>query len=139
MLLKAIAGVLSYSEGVVLLDGIDVRNSSPRDIARAMALVPQVAPYTQGFTALELVLMGRYPHMSRFQIESREDNLIARNAMRLTETEQFTDRTLDTLSGGERQRIFVSPCPGTAAPRPSAGRTNLQPGCPSPAEGDQHG
>ena len=28
--------------------------------------------------------------------------------MRLTETEQFTDRTLDTLSGGERQRVFVS-------------------------------
>ena len=108
MLLRAIAGVLRYSEGVVLLDGTDVKNGSPRDIARAMALVPQVAPYTQGFTALELVLMGRYPHMGRFQIEGMEDNLIARNAMRLTETEQFTDRTLDTLSGGERQRIFVS-------------------------------
>ena len=108
MLLRAIAGVLHYSEGVVLLDGTDVKNGSPKDIARAMALVPQVAPYTQGFTALELVLMGRYPHMGRFQIEGREDNLIARDAMRLTETEQFTDRTLDTLSGGERQRIFVS-------------------------------
>ena len=108
MLLRAIAGVLRYSEGVVLLDGTDIKNSSPREVARTMALVPQVAPYTQGFTALELVLMGRYPHMSRFQIEGREDNLIARNAMRLTETEQFTDRTLDTLSGGERQRIFVS-------------------------------
>ena len=108
MLLRAIAGVLHYSEGVVLLDGTDVKNGSLKNIAKAMALVPQVAPYTQGFTALELVLMGRYPHMSRFQIESREDNLIARDAMRLTETEQFTDRTLDTLSGGERQRIFVS-------------------------------
>lgn len=108
MLLRAIAGVLRYSEGVVLLDGTDVKDGSPRDIARAMALVPQVAPYTQGFTALELVLMGRYPHMGRFQIEGNEDNVIARNAMRLTETEQFTDRTLDTLSGGERQRIFVA-------------------------------
>lgn len=108
MLLRAIAGVLSYNEGVVLLDGTEVKNGSPRDIARAMALVPQVAPYTQGFTALELVLMGRYPHLGRFQIEGGEDNRIARNAMRLTETEQFTDRTLDTLSGGERQRIFVS-------------------------------
>ena len=28
--------------------------------------------------------------------------------MRLTRTEQFADRTLDTLSGGERQRVFVS-------------------------------
>ena len=107
-LLRAIAGILDYSEGVVLLEGSDLKNATPRDIARALALVPQVAPYTQGFTALELVLMGRYPHMARLQIEGKQDNLIARNAMRLTETEQFADRTLDTLSGGERQRIFVS-------------------------------
>ncbi len=107
-LLRAIAGILSYREGVVLLEGSDLKNATPRDIAKALALVPQIAPYTQGFTALELVLMGRYPHMGRLQIEGKQDTLIARRAMRLTETEQFTDRTLDTLSGGERQRIFVS-------------------------------
>ena len=107
-LLRAIAGILSYSEGVVLLEGSDLKNATPRDIARTLALVPQIAPYTQGFTALELVLMGRYPHMGRLQIEGKQDNLIARKAMRLTETEQFSERTLDTLSGGERQRIFVS-------------------------------
>ena len=107
-LLRAIAGILSYSEGVVLLEGADLKNATPRDIARALALVPQIAPYTQGFTALELVLMGRYPHMGRLQIEGKQDNIVARKAMRLTETERFSDRTLDTLSGGERQRIFVS-------------------------------
>ena len=107
-LLRAIAGVLSYSEGVVLLEGADLKNATRKDIARALALVPQIAPYTQGFTALELVLMGRYPHMGRLQIEGKQDNLIAGKAMRLTETEHFSDRTLDTHSGGERQRIFVS-------------------------------
>ena len=107
-LLRAIAGILSYSEGVVLLEGSDLKNATPRDIARTLALVPQIAPYTQGFTALELVLMGRYPHMGRLQIEGKQDTLIARKAMRLTETEQFSERILDTLSGGERQRIFVS-------------------------------
>ena len=107
-LLRAVAGILRYSEGVVLLEGSDLRHATPRDIARVLAIVPQIAPYTQGFTALELVLMGRYPHMGRLQIEGKQDNLVAREAMRLTETEQFSDRTLDTLSGGERQRIFVS-------------------------------
>ena len=107
-LLRAIAGILNYSEGIVLLEGSDLKDATPRDIAKALALVPQIAPYTQGFTALELVLMGRYPHMGRLQIEGKQDNLIARKSMRLTETEQFADRTLDTLSGGERQRIFVS-------------------------------
>ena len=81
---------------------------SSRDVAAGLALVPQIAPYTHGFTSFELVLMGRYPHLGRFEIEGREDNRIARDAMRQTDTEHFADRTLDTLSGGERQRVFVS-------------------------------
>ena len=107
-LLRAISGILGYREGTVRLDGADLRSLSSKDIAAGLALVPQIAPYTHGFTSIELVLMGRYPHLGRFQIEGREDDRIAREAMRLTEIEQFADRTLDTLSGGERQRVFVS-------------------------------
>ena len=107
-LLRTISGILRYRGGAVLLEGEDLRSLSPKDVAATLALVPQIAPYTYGFTSIELVLMGRYPHLGRFQIEGREDDRIARDAMRLTETEQFADRTLDTLSGGERQRVFVA-------------------------------
>ena len=107
-LLRAISGILGCQDGAVRLEGADLRGLSSRDVAAALALIPQIAPYTHGFTSIELVLMGRYPHLGRFQIEGRKDNLIARESMRLTETEQFADRTLDTLSGGERQRVFVS-------------------------------
>ncbi len=107
-LLRAISGILRYRGGAVRLEGRDLRSLSSRDVAADLALVPQIAPYTHGFTAIELVLMGRYPHLRRFQIEGREDSRIARDAMRLMEVEQFADRTLDTLSGGERQRVFVA-------------------------------
>ena len=107
-LLRTISGILRYRRGAVRLDGADLKSLSTKDVAAALALVPQIAPYTYGFTSIELVLMGRYPHLGRFQIEGREDDRIAREAMRLTETEQFADRTLDTLSGGERQRVFVA-------------------------------
>ena len=107
-LLRTISGILRYRRGAVRLDGADLKSLSTKDVAAALALVPQIAPYTYGFTSIELVLMGRYPHLGRFQIEGREDERIARDAMRLTETEQFADRTLDTLSGGERQRVFVA-------------------------------
>ena len=107
-LLRAISGILRQQEGAVRLDGTDLQSISSKEVAARLALVPQIAPYTHGFTALELVLMGRYPHLGRFQIEGAEDDGIARDAMRLTEIEQFADRTLDTLSGGERQRVFVS-------------------------------
>ena len=46
--------------------------------------------------------------MGRFQIEGASDERIARDAMRLTDTEHFADRTIETLSGGERQRIFIA-------------------------------
>ena len=107
-LLRALSGMLRHQHGAVLLEGTDLRSMSSRDVAASMALVSQIAPYTHGFTSFELVLMGRYPHLGRFQIEGREDNRIARDAMRQTDTERFADRTLDTLSGGERQRVFVS-------------------------------
>ena len=107
-LLRALSGMLRHQRGAVLLEGTDLRSMSSRDVAAGLALVPQIAPYTHGFTSFELVLMGRYPHLGRFEIEGREDNRIARDAMRQTDTEHFADRTLDTLSGGERQRVFVS-------------------------------
>ena len=107
-LLRTISGILRYRQGSIHLEGSDLKSMSPKDAAATLALVPQIAPYTYGFTSMELVLMGRYPHLGRFQIEGREDDRIAREAMRLTEIEQFADRTLDTLSGGERQRVFVA-------------------------------
>ena len=107
-LLRAISGILRYRGGSVRLEGADLSSLSSRDVASGLALVPQIAPYTHGFTSIELVLMGRYPHLRRFQVEGIADERIARDAMRLTETDQLADRTLDTLSGGERQRVFVS-------------------------------
>lgn len=107
-LLRAMSGILRFRGGAVRLEGRDLRSLPSKDVAAGLALVPQVAPYTHGFTVIELVLMGRYPHLRRFQIEGREDSRIARDAMRLMEVEQLADRTLDTLSGGERQRVFVA-------------------------------
>ncbi len=107
-LLRALAGVIKPSDGERYFDGHRFKEMPSRERARAIALVPQVAPMAHGFTCLELVLMGRYPHMGRFQIEGTSDENIARQAMRLTDTEQFAERTLETLSGGERQRVFIA-------------------------------
>ena len=106
--LKAVSGLVRSQEGTVHLDGHDLRGMSARDIARLQALVPQIAAFTFGFTSLEVVLMGRYPHMGRLQVEGAEDRRIASEVMGLTETEAFADRPLTTLSGGERQRVFVA-------------------------------
>ena len=107
-LLRTLSGVLRHQQGAVWLEGSDLGAMPARDVAAMLALVPQIAPYTQGFTAFELVLMGRYPHLGRFAVEGQADDRIARDAMLLTETDNFAPRTLDTLSGGERQRVFLA-------------------------------
>ena len=104
-----------------------MKDATPREIAKTLGLVPQIAPYTHGFTALELVVMGRYPHIGRFQIEGKEDGQIARNAMKLTETEQFAERTLDTLSWRRASTGLRRSGPGSTTPHPLAGRTDVQP------------
>ena len=62
-LLRTLSGVLRNQEGTVWLEGADLQSMPAREVAGMLALVPQIAPYTQGFTAFELVLMGRYPHL----------------------------------------------------------------------------
>lgn len=60
------------------------------------------------FTALETVLMGRYAHLGRFDLEGKRDRKIAREAMARTDTLKFESRQLDRLSGGERQRVVLA-------------------------------
>lgn len=107
-LLRAISGLLRTQKGTIYLEGLDLAAMSAKSVARIQAQVPQITPYTSGFTSLELVLMGRYPHMSRFQIEGADDISVAHESLSTTNTDEFSDREVSTLSGGERQRVFIA-------------------------------
>ena len=108
MLIRALSGLLSAQEGKVYLDGRDMERLGPKDIAKTIALLPQNTLLDFGFTCMEVVLMGRNPHMRPFQIEGSEDRAIAGEAMAFTGTTQFAHRPITTLSGGERQRVLIS-------------------------------
>jgi len=107
-LLRALAAILKHERGSVTLGDRDVRGLSSREVARRLALITQQPPETHGFTSLELVLTGRYPHLNRLEVEGGRDRAIARAAMQKTETEAFEERVASSLSGGERQRVFVA-------------------------------
>ena len=107
-LLRVIAGLIPPAEGSVQLTGEEVSGLSAGQLARKVGYVQQIAPDSHGFTGAELVMMGRYAHLGRWQLEREEDLEIVRNAMKTTETERFAQRTVSTLSGGERQRVFVA-------------------------------
>jgi len=107
-LLRSISRVLKPKRGAILIDDKDIYGMKSVEVARQLAVVPQDTPVTFDFTALEVVLMGRNPHMPRFKMESKEDLAIARNSMELTRTWDFADRPVTEISGGERQRVIIA-------------------------------
>jgi iron complex transport system ATP-binding protein len=107
-LLRSISRVLKPQKGVILIDKKDIYGMKSVDVAKQLAVVPQSTPVTFDFTSLEVVLMGRNPHMPRFKMESKKDLAIARNSMELTRTWEFADRPVTELSGGEMQRVIIA-------------------------------
>ena len=85
-LLKSISRTLKPQKGAILLDGADIYSLKGVEVARQMAVVPQDSTIGFSFAALDIVLMGRNPHMTRFQMETAKDVAIARKAMQLTNT-----------------------------------------------------
>jgi len=107
-LLRAIMGLVSPERGSVRLDGAEVAGISPRQIARRIALVPQRPHHGFGFSAFEIVLMGRTPHLSRLSREGEADLAAVRRAMDQTRTWHLRHRPVDELSGGEQQRVLLA-------------------------------
>ncbi len=107
-LLRCISGILKPQSGTVRFSGSDLQNLGKREIAKNMAMVPQSSAMNFTFTALEIVVMGRNPHVSRFRMEGQRDYKVAENAMKLTRTQHLASRLVNTLSGGEQQRVIIA-------------------------------
>jgi iron complex transport system ATP-binding protein len=107
-LLKSISRVLKPKKGAILLDSKDVYKLKTGEVAKQMAVVPQDSNIAFSFSVLQVVLMGRTPHLRRMQTESDVDLAIARRAMEYTGTWQLADRLVNELSGGERQRVIIA-------------------------------
>ncbi|MFC1486746.1 ABC transporter ATP-binding protein [Thermoproteota archaeon] len=107
-LLKSISRLLKPRKGTILIGDLNIYNMKTVEVAKQLAVVPQTTPVTFDFTSLEVVLMGRNPHMARFAMESKADMAIAKNSMKLTNTWDFADRPVTELSGGERQRVIIA-------------------------------
>src|SRR5262245_2216003 len=107
-LLRITAGMLRPDSGRVLLDGTSIGDMPRLAVARRLALVPQETHTTFDFSVIDMVLMGRYPHLGPFELERPADLDIAREALRATGTEELESRPFNTLSGGEKQRVVIA-------------------------------
>ena len=115
-LLRLITRGLRPQGGQVMLDGTEVSSLSRQELARRVALLPQAPVLPPAFTALEIVLMGRTPHLRLLQMEGRRDLEVIHQAMLATRTWEFAQRRVDELSGGERQRVILARALAQEAP-----------------------
>ena len=107
-LIRAVTGVLRLKSGRVDLEGQDVLRMPRREVARRVAVIPQDAGYMFGFTVLEMVMMGRTPHLRRLQRAAERDIARTEEALRQTDLMALKDRKVTELSGGERQRAVIA-------------------------------
>ena len=107
-MLKLLGGTLTPTSGDVLFGGRSLRTIARRAVAQRLAVVPQDTHLAFDYSVIEIVLMGRYPHLGALEIEGPRDLEIARQAMAATGTEAFERRPFTTLSGGERQRVVIA-------------------------------
>jgi len=107
-LLRLLSGTLTPARGDITVDGAPIGTLSRRELARRIAVVPQETHSTFDFSVLEIVLMGRYPHLGAFELEGAGDVAIAREALAATGTAGFESRRFATLSGGEKQRVVIA-------------------------------
>jgi len=107
-LLKIIDGLLKPKAGSIYLNGRKLQDMRLDEIAKTVAMVPQDHSASSEFTAFEIVMMGRTPHLGRFSMERDEDEWKVKRWMALTETLHLAERKMNELSGGERQRVIIA-------------------------------
>ena len=107
-IIRALSRVISPFSGKILLDGKDVSKIPRRDLARLLGVVPQMPLLPSAFTAFEIVLMGRNPHLGLFQYEGPKEMDITWRAMEKTTTQTLAERMINELSGGEIQCLLIA-------------------------------
>ena len=107
-LLATIAGLRPAQGGSARIAGLDVAAAPPRELALVRGYLPQRSHDPFASTVLETVLVGRHPHLGRWDWESTADRRIAEAALAETGLTGFASRDVQTLSGGERQRLGIA-------------------------------
>lgn len=102
-LLKAMIGILRVTDGRVMLDGAEVTNRPPEELARrGVGYVPQVQDIFEPLSVLENLEMGGYllpTDLIRRRVEEVIDIFPALAPM--------LKRRADKLSGGERKMLAI--------------------------------
>lgn len=107
-LLNCIHGNLSLRSGSIKIDGRDVKSMTVTEVAKKMGYVFQEHSAPFPYTSLEVVRMGRAPHLGLIQAPSRQDTELARSIMEEMGKSHLASQRYTNISGGERQLVLIA-------------------------------
>ncbi len=107
-IVRALLGRLAPTRGTLQLDGIALNAIPRREVAQAMAVVPQREEPVFPLTVREFIALGRFPHGGAFAANTPEDRAAIARAVARADVSEFLDRRTDELSGGEWQRVRIA-------------------------------
>jgi iron complex transport system ATP-binding protein len=107
-LVRVVLGLLGARRGTVRVCGHPLPGTPPATLARAVAWVPQTVREDTSFTALELVLMGRTPHLPAWSLPGPRDVALAHESLAALDVDALAHRPLNEVSGGERRRVWLA-------------------------------
>lgn len=113
-LLKTLAGIWQPTTGHVFWQNQNLLSKPRQEISRILSVVPQNPTLHFDFTALELMMMGRYPHgLSK---KDQFSQALVEQTLYQLDLWELKDRLVSQLSGGERQRVYIARSLLTEAP-----------------------
>ena len=108
-LLKMISGIIRPTSGQVMIDNQPIESYDVKELAKKMAVLPQLHASTFSNSVYDAVSLGRYPHQSGFfSTWSKHDEQMVQQAMEATGVARYQQHSLQLLSGGEQQRVFIA-------------------------------
>ena len=107
-LLRCLCRLIGCSEGEIYLFDKELNRWKIRALAQKVALVQQIPKTIFDFTVNEVVSMGRFPYLKRFEWAHAGDHEKVISALQVTDSFQLMNRRLSTLSGGELQRVMLA-------------------------------
>jgi iron complex transport system ATP-binding protein len=107
-LIKCINGLLKLNKGDILFKGKNITMMDNDELAKKMGYIPQTHSSTFAFRVIDIVLLGRVPHLGLTESPGKKDYKIAENAMESLGIAHLKDKLYNEISGGERQLVIMA-------------------------------
>lgn len=107
-LLRCLRGFLKLKTGHCYLDATDISSLQATALAQKIGFVFQEHSAPFPYSVMDVVKMGRAPHLKIFASPSKHDAEIAERALETVGILHLRDRKFTQISGGERQLVAIA-------------------------------